>query len=359
MGTPLRGINTIPQVDNCRQVGDTSAMKIAVHLARHRRLAAWVGLSLLLHLFALVLVDGLWAPAPAAIGTPVALRLVRERPDKVAPAAVPPAAPPPARAPVRAAAEAAAAPPSTPITPASSATAAPATPPPAAATPGIAPLQMPGRYRVRLPPSATLTYAVTRSAPGQPALAGEAAQLVWEETNGAYRLRVEGVLGLLESEGRGDDAGIAPDQASEAGAAGGTQLTRFNREARRIEHGPLAASEPLRLGSQDRASVLMQLAGIGLAEPDQVQDTIDIVVAEAAGVRVVRWQVMGNEQLDTPAGVLATVRLAQLAPAGEARVEVWLAPQRDWLPVQLRVTRPDGTVANQVVTGIETAPNAP
>ena len=129
MGTPLRGINTFPQVDNCRQVGDTSAMKIAVHLARHRRLAAWVGLSLLLHLFALVLIDGLWAPAPAVIGTPVALRLVRARPDEVAPAALPPPAP----APVQAAAEAPALPPSTPIAPASNAAAdTPAAPPPAA-----------------------------------------------------------------------------------------------------------------------------------------------------------------------------------------------------------------------------------
>jgi len=225
----------------------------------------------------------------------------------------------------------------------------------AAATPGIAPLQMPGRYRVRLPPSAILRYAVTRSAPGQAAAAGEPAQLTWESTDQGYRLRVEGVLGLLESEGGADDAGIAPLQASEAGPAGGAQLTRFNREARQIDQGPLAASAPLRLGSQDRASVLMQLAGIGLAEPDQVQDTIDIVVAGSGGVRVVRWQLVGNEELATPAGVLAAVHLVQLAPAGEARVEVWLAPQRGWLPVQLRVTGPDGVVANQVVTSIQTA----
>jgi hypothetical protein len=322
-------------------------MKIAVHLARHRRLAALGGLSLLLHLFAFVWIDALVTAPPPVTGMPLALRLVRERPAAVPAKPAPPveqATPP---APVQAAAAPLPAPVPEPV---------PATDAPAAAAPGIAPLQMPGRYRVRLPPSSTLQYAVTRTAPGQPAVAGEPAQLVWESTDKGYRLRVEGVLGLLESEGGGDDAGIAPTQASEAAAAGGTQLTRFNREARRIEHGPLGASDPLRLGSQDRASVLMQLAGIGLAEPDQVQDTIDIVVAGTGGVRIVRWQVVGNEELATPAGLLATVRLAQLAPAGEARVELWLAPQQHWLPVQLRVTQPDGTVANQVVTGIETAP---
>jgi hypothetical protein len=353
LGPPLSRINTIPQVDNCRQVGHTSAMKIAVHLARHRRLVAFGGLSLLLHLFAFVWIDTLVTARPPVAGMPLALRLVRERPaEPPARKALPtqqkaeqetPAPSPAAAQPL----------PALPPQPARVAeTPAPAV---AAAPPGIAPLQMPGRYRVRLPPSSTVHYAVTRTAPGQPAVAGEPAQLAWESGDKGYRLRVEGVLGLLESEGDNDDAGIAPLQASEAGAAGGAQLTRFNRETRQIEQGPLTAGAPLRLGSQDRASVLMQLAGIGLAEPEQMQDTLDLVVAGTGGVRVVRWQVADKEELATPAGVLATVHLVQLAPAGEARVEVWLAPQRDWLPVQLRVTRPDGTVANQVVTSIESA----
>ncbi|WP_162244821.1 DUF3108 domain-containing protein [Massilia sp. Leaf139] len=325
-------------------------MKIAVQLARHRRLVAWVGLSLLLHLLALASLDVLIAPPAPAIGAPFALRLVRERPPATQASAQPSAArpeavPEPEQTPP-------ALPPMRPVLPAA-ATTADASPRPASATPGAAPLQMPGRYRVRLPPSARLRYAVTRSAPGQPALSGEPAQLVWESDNGAYRLRLDGVLGQLESEGGEDDAGIAPRQASEPGPAGGTRATRFNREERRIEHAGLGASEPLTLGSQDRGSALMQLAAIGLAEPDQVQDTIDLVVADSGGARIVRWQVAGHEQLATPAGVLAAVRLVQLAPAGQARVELWLAPERHWLPVQLRVTQPDGTVESQTVTNIE------
>ncbi len=192
-------------------------MKIAVHLARHRRLVALGGLSLLLHLFAFVWIDTLVTARPPVAGMPLALRLVRERPaagaghtgatHRAGDAAAGAGAQPPRSRP-----------PPLPAAPQPRAPAeAPAPAVAAAATPGIAPLQMPGRYRVRLPPSATLRYAVTRSAPGQPAVAGEPAQLTWESGDKGYRLRVEGVLGLLESEGGGDDAGIAPLQASEAG----------------------------------------------------------------------------------------------------------------------------------------------
>jgi len=331
-------------------------MKIAVHLARHRRLVALGGLSLLLHLLAFAWIDALVAPPPR-IGAPVALRLVHKQ-AAAQKTAAPSAQAQPQAAPASPLAHASgparpALPPMRPLLPAAGA-ADPAAPPRAFAAPGIAPLQMPGRYRVRPPPSSRLSYAVTRTVPGRPAVAGEAAQLAWEYAGGAYRLRLDGVLGRLESEGGEDDAGIAPSQASEAGAGGGAGLTRFNREQGRIEHGALAASEPLSQGSQDRASVLMQLAGIGLAEPDQVQDTLEIVVAGTGGARIARWQVVGKEELATPAGVFAAVRLAQLAPAGEARVEVWLAPGRSWLPVQLRVTQADGSVANQVLTQMET-----
>jgi hypothetical protein len=333
-------------------------MKIAVHLARHRRLVALGGLSLLLHLLALAWIDALVAPPPPRIGAPIALRLVHKPAAAQTTVAAQSAQPQAALASPLAHASGQARPalpPMRPLLPSPGAAdpAAPA-PAPASAAPGIAPLQMPGRYRVRPPPSARLSYAVTRTVPGRLPVAGEAAQLAWEYVGGAYRLRLDGVLGRLESEGGEDDAGIAPSHASEAGAGGGAGLTRFNREQGRIEHGALAASEPLNLGSQDRASVLMQLAGIGLAEPDQVQDTLEIVVAGAGGARIARWQVVGKEELATPAGVFAAVRLAQLAPAGEARVEVWLAPERSWLPVQLRVTQADGSVANQVLTQMET-----
>lgn len=341
-------------------------MKIAVHLARHRRLLALGGLSLLLHLLALAWIAPRIEAGPHdTVGTPIALRLEHAAPPAAAdsPAAPRPATRPALPAPAPrpdgkdAPPSSPALPPLRPLLPAPS-TAASADAPDTTASaprPGAVPLQMPGRYLVRMPPSARLRYSVSRTRPGRaPSNDGEA-QIVWEAQDGRYQLRVEGVLGLLESEGGGDDAGIAPSQASEHQEDGSDRITRFDRAAGRIEPDS-AASAPLHLGSQDRASVLMQLAGMGLAQPEQMQDVIEIVVGGPDGAEVARFRVLGREELATGAGKLAAVRLAKLAAPGAPRLELWLAPGQNWMPVQLRVTEPDGTVANQVLTQIETSP---
>jgi len=355
--------------------------KIAVHLARHRRLLALGGLSLLLHLLALAWIGSQPGAAPRqTLGVPIALRLERSAavaaesaPQPALPAAEPqpeatapaqanaaPADSPPALPPLQSLAPADAQVTSSPAPstlPGSSA-AATASAPPARGDPrGAAVQQMPGRYRVQTPPSVRLRYAVSRTRPGRaPSREGEA-QLVWEAGGGRYQLRLEGVLGLLESEGGGDDTGIAPIRASEHQDDGSDRITRFDRAAGRIDADG-ARSDPLYLGSQDRASLLMQLTGMGLAAPEQMQGVIEMMLAGPDGAHTARFEVLGREPLATGAGSLHTLRLAELSEPGRRRLEIWLAPERGWLPVQLRVTEPDGSVANQVVTGIETAPSA-
>jgi hypothetical protein len=338
-------------------------MKIAAVLAGHRRLLALCAASLLLHVVAIEWIaartDTRARSALGAPPAPLALRLAAGGTGTAAPAAAAPPSRP--RATAAQHRRTLAAPSSSPLPaaasgqPAPGSAAAPTQPSAAPDTPAgdDALVQMPGRYRVRMPPSARLSYALYRALPGQPATAAGGARIEWQADGKRYTLRTDGVPGQLSSEGASGDAGIAPAAATEQRPDGTLATTRFDEAAGRIVFGGAAPSYPLLEGSQDRASLLMQLAGIGLAEPDQMQGVIEVFVGGAQDAGVVKFQVMGQEDVATALGALASWHLVQLARPGETRLELWLAPQHGWLPVQLRSTAPDGTVSTQVVTQID------
>lgn len=317
-------------------------------MKRYRRLLALVALSLLLHLLALVWIARRPAPATVLDAPPAPLTLHLQAPGR---AQAPSAAPPPALsapetvvsdtpdqeapAPAPAAVSAASAPDPAPTLDAALERRAPAG--------ADTPVQMPGRYRARMPPGASLAY--TLAGAGQ---AGAAATLQWTTDGDAYTLTSDGVLGRLSSRGATNDAGVAPQAASAQDPDGSAASTTFAR--RTIAIG--GRDYPNSTGSQDRASLLLQLMGMGLAEPDQLRGAIEIYVAGAQQPEIQTFQVVDDEALATPLGTLATRHLVQLVRAGEARLEIWLAPEKRWLPVQLRMTAPDGAVSTQTISAI-------
>jgi hypothetical protein len=327
-------------------------MKLALLLSRHRRLLALCGLSAAAHLLVLELAArrnmALQSAPPA--GEALRVRLMQAAAPAASAQAEPqhaqPAAHPPR--PARQEENGRVAPPQpAPATSRETAQASPAPSPsiPAADAPadaiGTPLLQMPSRYRVRMPEPVRLTYALTRQLANAAPVPAGSAGIDWRSDGEHYSLAVDGVLGRLNSEGGSSDAGIAPQRAGEE-RNGAMLVTEFKVDA---------------VGAQDRASVLMQLAGIGLAEPDQiagqVENELRIVVAGADGAEIARYKVIGREPLPTALGALDAWRLAQVTPAGQDRFEVWLAPERGWLPVQLRLTRPDGSTVTQTLTRIE------
>ena len=61
-----------------------------------------------------------------------------------------------------------------------------------------------------------------------------------------------------------------------------------------------------------------------------------------------------QEELETKLGKLMTWHLSRPPKPGSynSRLEVWLAPEHDWYPVQIRNTEASGAVTTQTVTKI-------
>jgi hypothetical protein len=312
-------------------------MKFSVFLARYRRLLG-VGLaSLLLHLAALAWLEFPVQRAPGAREpAPLTLRIARAGTDRAIPRPAP--IPLPASRPV--------------LAPAPEPNAGPDSAP--APLPVLAPLQaggqgevlpgaMPGQFRVSPAPPARLDYRVS---------GGGAAHLEWRTDGSSYRLALDGILGALDSEGGLDDGGLAPLRASEPLGPGRASV-EFDREHGVIVSHLGARRDQLAGGAQDRASLLLQLAGMGRANPDQLRGVLAFWIGAAGGARQERYEVVGMETVDTGIGALEALRLAQLAPEGAPRLEVWLAPGQAWLPVQLRLTLPDGAARTQTLDALE------
>lgn len=317
-------------------------MSLSVFLLRYRLLLSLFLLSLLLHLLALGFLDfRVTRPAAAVADRPLSINLASQSalPESPAPAPAPaqrpepaPAAKPPPVAVVAKEPEYLIA--DVPVVTGAATVDTPARPAPPDNRVDPVAQGNPGHYRVQPVRKVRIDYTIDGAEAGS-------ARLDWESDGTAYRLSLDGVLGDMSSEGDIDDNGIAPRETV-ARRGGVLVTTTFDRSD--------GATAP---GTQDSASVLMQLAGMGLADPDQLEETVSIRIGDAGAGRIERYHLLGEAEVSTPIGVLATLHLARLALPDEPRVELWLAPQHAWLPVQLRVTAPDGAVRTQTLATIE------
>ncbi|MEJ7805309.1 MAG: DUF3108 domain-containing protein [Telluria sp.] len=208
------------------------------------------------------------------------------------------------------------------------------------------------RYRTSLPPPAELTLDVARSDAQGGTWSGEAV-LEWTRVGPAYRLRYSGELAEMVSEGRVGATGITPRTMTEKRRHRARTATHFDEQGN-ITFSAAQAAVPMQDGAQDRATLPMQLAAIARADAAQLAAGVAIQVGAERGVSVYRFMVHGQEEIDTGMGKLATWRLARVVPPGSyhALLEIWLAPEHEWYPVQLRSTEANGTVTTQTIRKI-------
>jgi hypothetical protein len=223
------------------------------------------------------------------------------------------------------------------------------------------------RYRVNLPPSATFDMTVARVDADGSKWTGAAA-MTWHTDGSRYRASVEAGVSLLitrlnllvmRSEGTIDDYGIAPDIVTEKRARRSETATHFNRDTRTISFSASERRYPLLVGAQDKATVPFQLGGIGRADLNQFGGDIDIQVGEEKEATIFRFQLVGEEELETRLGKLATWHLTRPPKPGtySSRLDIWLAPGLNWYPVQIRNTEANGALTTQTVSNITMTPS--
>jgi hypothetical protein len=220
-------------------------------------------------------------------------------------------------------------------------------------------------YLVKPPPSATLRMHIVRTAPNQADGQGDM-EFVWRVAERRYTLTLNAKLNapngvsplyVFQSTGAIDAYGLAPSSASIARRGRAETAMHFDRETKRVSFSASNNSAPLQAGTQDRASLFVQLAGIAMADPSQITvgKLFALDVAEERGVSRFEFIVVEREHLHTSLGEIDAWHLRRVLPTNTvlARLEVWLAPDYHWLPVQIQTTEMNGIVTRHTLTQTE------
>jgi hypothetical protein len=230
----------------------------------------------------------------------------------------------------------------------------PAPAPTPAATP--APASSPAREAAppmafRLPASVRLHYKVeaqSRHIPWQ-----AEGELRWRQDGRSYQAELEVRAPFLpkrtqHSTGSITAQGLAPLRFSDKGR--NEEAAHFERDQGKVSFSNNRPDAALSAGGQDRLSVMLQLGAMIAAAPQKFPPSTGIAIQTASTRDAEAWlfTVEGTETLQLPGGTLQALKLTR-NPRKEfdQRVELWLAPSMDYVPVRLRLTQPNGDWVDQ------------
>lgn len=216
------------------------------------------------------------------------------------------------------------------------------------------------QYKIDLPPSVTLEYAVQKTVTdGQP-MYGHGS-IKWQ-TDGTH-YTVDGEAGVLfftvlhfRSEGAIDEYGVSPELYSEKRFRKSETATHFQRERNMISFSASTKTYPRKGGEQDRGSVIWQLAGIGRGDSQHFTRgaTIEMVVAGTRDADTWDMVVVGEEAIDIAGETILTWHVTRTPRAGsyDQKLDIWLAPSKEWYPLRLRYTEVNGDMLDMSLSDL-------
>jgi hypothetical protein len=142
--------------------------------------------------------------------------------------------------------------------------------------------------------------------------------------------------------------GLMPDRFGERQRD--EAATHFDYEGQRVRFSRNRPDAPLLPGTQDRLSVILQLAALMQARPSdfEVGSEVNMPVASSREVEDWLWRVGELETLALPKGSVIARHLTR--PALNERdntIELWMAPSLQHLPVRIRITQSNGDWLDQ------------
>lgn len=210
------------------------------------------------------------------------------------------------------------------------------------------------------PPSAKLDYTINASQRGL-SLSGTAI-LHWDNSKSHYAITTETRAALLgkileaKSEGAIDASGLLPATSTEKRFRKDMTTTTFNRESRSITFSASDASHPITGGEQDRNSVVWQLAAMARSKSAKFKSGASIPMLVAGSKDADAWilKIGKTETIKTALGDLKAVKISKLNKDDDKKqkIDIWLAPSKEWYPVKIRFTEPDGDFIEQTISKI-------
>jgi hypothetical protein len=219
------------------------------------------------------------------------------------------------------------------------------------------PIPAPRAAAVQLPASRRLLYEVNGEAKKFPYSAH--AELLWQQDGSSYQARLEIAAVFLPSRiqtsaGQLTPQGLAPTRFSDKLRT--EVAAHFERDKGKISFSANTPDISLQPGAQDRLSILLQLGGLLAAEPNRYQ-TGSSLSLQTVGPRDAddwRFVVGAEENLVLGDGPHPARKLSR-APQHDydLRVDLWLGLDLAYLPVQLRMTQPNGDFVQLQLKSVE------
>jgi hypothetical protein len=201
-----------------------------------------------------------------------------------------------------------------------------------------------------LPAHLELSYQVTRNgsviAEIDQSLEYDARQYELTESwqgRGLFRL-----LGTAHRKSRGEvgPEGLVPLEYSDERTGRSAERASFDWKAKTVtyQYKDGAKTIPLPANPRDRLQFLFQFS---FKPPSGKQVALDVI--DGRGVSDQVYQLEGRERFKTAAGEFDALKLVRRKDKGE-RAEIWLAADRDYLPVRILWITKDGERIDQVLT---------